>query len=61
MSAEPTRIIAVDDMALFRASIAELIDAQEDFAVVAEAGNGLEAVEKANALKPDLVVMERPG
>lgn len=56
--AEPARILLVDDTALFRVSIAELIDVQEGMEVVGEAENGLEAVEKANALKPDLVVMD---
>jgi DNA-binding NarL/FixJ family response regulator len=57
-SAEQTRIVVVDDTVLFRVSIAELIDAQDGLTIVGEAENGLEAVEKANALKPDLVVMD---
>lgn len=57
-SAEQIRILAVDDTALFRTSVAELIDAQDDLTVVGEAENGLEAVEKANALQPDVVVMD---
>ncbi len=55
---EQIRILAVDDTALFRTSVAELIDAQDDLTVVGEAENGLEGVEMANALKPDLVVMD---
>lgn len=54
----PVRILVVDDTALFRRSLAELIDQQEDFELVGEADNGLEGVEKASALKPDLVVMD---
>jgi two-component system, NarL family, nitrate/nitrite response regulator NarL len=57
-SAEQIRVLVVDDMALFRTSIAELVDAQDDLTIVGEAGNGLEAVEKANASKPDVVVMD---
>ena len=56
--AEQIRILAVDDTALFRTSITELIDKQDGLTVVGEAENGLEAVEKANALKPDLVIMD---
>jgi two-component system nitrate/nitrite response regulator NarL len=52
------RILTVDDTGLFRRSIAALLDQQEGMTVVGEAENGLEAVEKANALKPDLVVMD---
>jgi len=55
---EPIRILLVDDKALFRTAIAELIDAQDGLEVVGEAENGLEAVEKARALKPDVVVMD---
>ncbi|HEY7893131.1 MAG TPA: response regulator transcription factor [Solirubrobacteraceae bacterium] len=53
-----TRILLADDTALFRTAIAELIGTQEDLEVVGEAENGLEAVEKARALKPDVVVMD---
>ena len=58
---EPTeslRILLADDTALFRRSIAELIDQQDGLTVVGEAENGLEAVEKARALRPDVVVMD---
>jgi len=55
---EPIRILLVDDRGLFRSAIAELIDAQDGLEVVGEAENGLEAVEKARALKPDVVVMD---
>jgi two-component system nitrate/nitrite response regulator NarL len=55
---EQIRILVVDDTALFRSSIAELIGAQDDLTIVGEAENGLQGVEMANALKPDLVVMD---
>lgn len=55
---EPIRVLLVDDTALFRTAIAELIDAQEGLSVVGEAENGLEAVEKARSLRPDVVVMD---
>ncbi len=54
----PIRILLVDDTALFRTAIAELVDGQDGLEVVGEAENGLEAVEKARALKPDVVVMD---
>jgi two-component system nitrate/nitrite response regulator NarL len=54
----PIRILLVDDTALFRTAIAELIDGQDGLEVVGEAENGLEGVEKARALKPDVVVMD---
>jgi DNA-binding NarL/FixJ family response regulator len=57
-STEPLRILLVDDTALFRGSIAELIGQQDGLTVVGEAENGLEAVEKARALRPDVVIMD---
>jgi two-component system nitrate/nitrite response regulator NarL len=48
----------VDDQPLFRGAIAALIAGQDDLEVVGEAENGLEAVEKAHTLAPDLVVMD---
>jgi len=55
---EPIRILLVDDQPLFRGAIAALIAGQDDMVVVGEAENGLDAVEKAHALTPDLVVMD---
>jgi two-component system nitrate/nitrite response regulator NarL len=54
----PTRVLVADDQPLFRSAIATLIDEQDDLTVVGEAVNGLEAVERAHALEPDLVVMD---
>lgn len=54
----PIRILLVDDQPLFRRAIATLIGEQPDLTVVGEAENGLEGVEKAHALSPDLVVMD---
>lgn len=53
-----TRILLVDDQPLFRRAIATLIGEQPDFQVIGEAENGLEGVEKARELRPDLVVMD---
>jgi DNA-binding NarL/FixJ family response regulator len=54
----PIRILLVDDQPLFRKAIATLIDEQPDFVVVGEAENGLDGVEQAQAVQPDLVVMD---
>jgi DNA-binding NarL/FixJ family response regulator len=56
--ATPIRILLVDDQPLFRRAIATLISGQDDLEVVGEAENGLDGVEKAHALTPDLVVMD---
>jgi len=55
---DKTRVMLVDDHAILRAGIAALLDLEPDLEVVAEAGTGEEAVERAKALKPDVVVMD---
>ncbi len=55
---EPLRILLVDDHLLFRKGLARLLGAQPDFQVVGEAADGLEAVEQAQSLHPDLVLMD---
>ncbi len=52
------RLLLVDDQPLFRKALASLIAAQFDMAVVGEANNGAEALEKVRALRPDLVIMD---
>jgi DNA-binding NarL/FixJ family response regulator len=54
----PIRILLVDDQPLFRRAIATLIGEQPDMVVVGEAENGLDAVEQAHVLDPDLIVMD---
>jgi DNA-binding NarL/FixJ family response regulator len=52
------RVLIVDDQALFRQGLANLLDCQPDFAVVGEAGSVGEAVAMARDLEPDLVLMD---
>ncbi|MGD1995877.1 MAG: response regulator transcription factor [Anaerolineae bacterium] len=52
------RILLVDDHILFRKGLARLLDAQPDFEVVGEAADGLEAIERAQALRPDVILMD---
>ncbi|MBN1890684.1 MAG: response regulator transcription factor [Thermoflexales bacterium] len=54
----PLRILLVDDHILFRKGLASLLDSQPDFDVVGEANDGLEGLERAKALKPDLILMD---
>ena len=52
------RVLIVDDHGIVRAGIRSLLDGQSDMEVVGEAAGGEEAIEKANELKPDLVLMD---
>ncbi|MFI6041260.1 response regulator [Nocardia sp. NPDC051321] len=52
------RVLVVDDQDLFRAAFGLILDAQPDITVVGEAADGLEAIGKARALAPDVVVMD---
>src|SRR5687767_3069044 len=52
------RIMLVDDHTVLRAGLKALLDAEDDMVVVAEASTGEEGVEKARALKPDVVIMD---
>jgi DNA-binding NarL/FixJ family response regulator len=55
---QPTKILIVDDHALFRQGVRNTIEREEDFEVVGEAGDGAEALVKARELKPDLILMD---
>jgi len=52
------RVLSVDDHPLLREGIVALVNAQSDMVVVAQAGNGREAVEQYRAHKPDVTLMD---
>jgi two-component system nitrate/nitrite response regulator NarL len=52
------RILLIDDHALFRSGIKALLQRQNDFEVVGEAANGLDAVKRAIALQPDIILLD---
>lgn len=52
------RILIADDHPLLRRGLRALLDAEPDMEVVGEAGDGREAIDKAESLKPDVVVMD---
>ena len=48
------RVLVADDQSMVRAGFRMLLSGEEDIEVVAEAGNGLEAVEKAARFDPSV-------
>jgi DNA-binding NarL/FixJ family response regulator len=52
------RVLTVDDHPVVRTGIAAMIANEPDMAVVAEAGDGVAAVEKFKTLGPDVVLMD---
>lgn len=54
----PTTVLLVDDHALFREGLMALLSSQDGIEVVGEAADGLEALEKARELVPDLILMD---
>lgn len=54
----PTRVLVVDDHALFRDGLVDILNGQPDFTVVGQAADGAEAVTAARRLVPDLVLMD---
>jgi len=58
MSAQPIRVLAVDDHPLLREGITTLLAAQPDMKLVAEASNGREAIEQYRIHRPDVILMD---
>lgn len=54
----PIRIMIVDDHPVLRAGIAAMLTDQADILVVAEAGNGMDAMEQYRAVRPDVTLMD---
>ena len=52
------KILIVDDHAVVRDGLVTMFGSQTDFLVTGEAVNGLEAVEKARELQPDVILMD---
>jgi DNA-binding NarL/FixJ family response regulator len=52
------RLLIVDDQALVRRGLALMLSMEPDMEVVGEAGDGLDAIEQAKKLRPDVVLMD---
>ena len=51
-------VVLVDDHAVVRSGIRLLLDRQEDIEVIGEAGNAKDALFRARALKPDVILLD---
>ena len=54
----PKTVLVVDDNPAIRHALCQSFTAEENFDVCGEAENGLQAIEKAQELRPDLIVMD---
>jgi two-component system, NarL family, response regulator NreC len=54
----PIRLLIADDHAVLRSGLRMLLEVQRDMAVAGEAGDGVEVVQKARELQPDVVLMD---
>ncbi|MCL4490801.1 MAG: response regulator transcription factor [Nitrospirae bacterium] len=52
------KVLIADDHALVREGITAFLKTCDDIEVVAEASDGLEAIEKTNKFRPDIVIMD---
>ncbi|HEY7534253.1 MAG TPA: PAS domain S-box protein, partial [Nitrospiraceae bacterium] len=55
---KPIRVLLVDDHAMVRQGLRSVLDGYSNLDVIAEAGDGEEAVTLASLLRPDLIVMD---
>jgi len=55
---QPIRVMVVDDHIIVREGIASILETFPDLQMVAEAKNGLEALETARKLRPDVILMD---
>jgi DNA-binding NarL/FixJ family response regulator len=53
-----TRLMIVDDHEVVRMGLKAALEVEDDFTVVAEAGNGRDAIDRARAHQPDIVLMD---
>jgi response regulator NasT len=57
VSSQPTRVLIAEDEALIRLDLKEMLE-EEGYVVVGEVGDGQAAVDQAQELRPDLVILD---
>ena len=58
MNEAPIRVVLVDDHAVVRSGLAQLLGSTDDIEVVGQAGDGTEALAVVSETQPDVVVMD---
>lgn len=54
----PFRVLVVDDFEPFRRVVGSILQKRPEFEIISEASDGLEAVQKAEALQPDWILLD---
>jgi DNA-binding NarL/FixJ family response regulator len=58
MDSRKTRILIADDHTIFRDGLRRLLESEPEFQVAGEAGDGVEALQLAHQLKPDILLLD---
>ncbi|MDT8066698.1 MAG: response regulator transcription factor [Terriglobia bacterium] len=58
MDSRKTRILIADDHTIFRDGLRRLLESEPEFQVTGEAGDGVEALQLAQQLKPDILLLD---
>ncbi|MDP1682785.1 MAG: two-component system response regulator NarL [Burkholderiales bacterium] len=57
-NSNPTSLLIVDDHPLFRKGVVQLVESAGGFVLLGEASSGAEGIELANALHPDMILLD---